>query len=132
MIFRQINCLPLYCYRYKNIHQIIYRNKNAKLQKIKLEIGVPIFESGWRNTSTIILRARGSAFESRFRLKCFSLNINYAPYEHCIVLKGWSLLPNALRPFQDLLCSPEFRYYLDVNMSIKFCSEGYFLRFEVL
>ena len=29
----------------------------------------------------------------------------------CIVLMGWSLLSNALRPFQDLLCSPEFRYY---------------------
>ena len=29
----------------------------------------------------------------------------------CIVLKGWSLLPNALRSFQDLLCSSEFRYY---------------------
>ena len=27
------------------------------------------------------------------------------------VLMGWSLLPNALRPFWDLLCSPEFRYY---------------------
>ena len=27
-----------------------------------------------------------------------------------IVLKGWSLLPNALRPSQHLLCSPEFRY----------------------
>ena len=23
----------------------------------------------------------------------------------------WSLLPDALRPFWDLLCSPEFRYY---------------------
>ena len=43
-----------------------------------------------------------------------------------IVLKGWSLLPNALRPFSDLLCSPEFRYYLEVNMPIKFCSEAYF------
>ena len=30
---------------------------------------------------------------------------------YCIVMMGWSLLPNALRPFQDLLCSPEFRYY---------------------
>ena len=30
---------------------------------------------------------------------------------YCIVIKGWSLLHNALRPFQDLLCSPEFRYY---------------------
>ena len=29
---------------------------------------------------------------------------------YCIVLKGWSLLPNALRPFQDLLCSPEFGF----------------------
>ena len=27
---------------------------------------------------------------------------------YCIVLMGWSLLPNALRHFQDLLCSPEF------------------------
>ena len=34
---------------------------------------------------------------------------NSRPY-HCIVLMGWSLLPNALRPFQDLLCSREFRY----------------------
>ena len=25
---------------------------------------------------------------------------------YCIVLKGWSLLPNVLQPFQDLLCSP--------------------------
>ena len=30
---------------------------------------------------------------------------------YCIVLKGWSLLSNVLRSFQDLLCSPEFRYY---------------------
>ena len=28
-----------------------------------------------------------------------------------IVLMGWLLLPNALRPIQDLLCSPEFKYY---------------------
>ena len=50
---------------------------------------------------------------------------------YCIVLKGWSLLPDVLRPFQDLFCSPEFRYYWDVNMPIKFCSEAYFsgLRF---
>ena len=28
------------------------------------------------------------------------------------IVMGWSLLPNALRPFfKDLLCSPEFRYY---------------------
>jgi hypothetical protein len=26
---------------------------------------------------------------------------------YCIALMGWSLLPNALRPFQNLLCSPE-------------------------
>ena len=26
-------------------------------------------------------------------------------FMYCIVLMGWSLLPNALRPFQDLLCS---------------------------
>ena len=51
---------------------------------------------------------------------------------YCIVLKGWSLLPNALQPFQDLLCFPEFRYYQDVNMLIKFCSETYFFRLEVL
>ena len=33
--------------------------------------------------------------------------------------------------FSDLLCSPKFRYYKDVNMLIKFCSEAYFsgLRF---
>ena len=30
---------------------------------------------------------------------------------YCIVLKGWSLLPNAVRPFSDLLWSPEFRYW---------------------
>ena len=28
----------------------------------------------------------------------------------CVILKGWSLVPNALRPFQDLLCSLKFRY----------------------
>ena len=48
------------------------------------------------------------------------------------VLMGWAILPNALRPFQDLLCSPEFRYYQDENMPIKFCSEAYFFRLEVL
>ena len=47
---------------------------------------------------------------------------------YCIVLKGWSLLPNELRPFQDLLCSREFRYDKDVNMPIKFCSETYFFQ----
>ena len=31
-----------------------------------------------------------------------------------------------------LLCSPRFKYYLDVNMPIKFCSEAYFFRLEVL
>ena len=34
----------------------------------------------------------------RFVLYCIVL--------YCIVLMGWSLLPNALRPFWDLLCSP--------------------------
>ena len=33
-----------------------------------------------------------------------------------------------LRPFQDLLCSREFRYYQEVNMPIKFCSEAYFFQ----
>jgi len=51
---------------------------------------------------------------------------------YCIVLMGWSLLPNELRPFQDLLCSPEFKYFYDVNMLNKFCSEAYFSRLEVL
>ena len=51
---------------------------------------------------------------------------------YCIVLMGWSLLPNALRPFQDILCFPEFRYYQDVNMPIKVCSEAYFVSPEVL
>ena len=32
---------------------------------------------------------------------CTSLHVLY-----CIVLMGWSLLSNALRPFWDLLCSP--------------------------
>ena len=45
---------------------------------------------------------------------------------------GWSLLPNALRPFQDLLRSPEFRYSLEVNMPIKICSEVYFFKLQVL
>ena len=35
---------------------------------------------------------------------------NFSLVMYCIVLKGWSLVPNALRPFQHLLCSPEFRY----------------------
>ena len=38
-------------------------------------------------------------------------HIIYCIVLYCIVLMGWSLLPNALQPFQDLLCSPEFRYY---------------------
>jgi len=33
------------------------------------------------------------------------------PVLNCIVWCGWSLLPDALRPFWYLLCSPEFRYY---------------------
>ena len=49
-------------------------------------------------------------------------------YLFVFVLMGWSLLPNTLRPFQDLLCAPEFRYYLDVNMPIKVCSEAYFFK----
>ena len=53
------------------------------------------------------------------------------PGSNCIVLKGWSLLPNSLRPFQDLLCSPEFSYQ-DLNMPIKICSEAYFFRLEIL
>ena len=35
----------------------------------------------------------------------------YCVVLYCIVLMGWSLLLNALRPFQDIFCSPEFRYY---------------------
>ena len=33
--------------------------------------------------------------------------------------------------FKDLLYSPEFRYYQDMNLPIRFCSEAYFsgLRF---
>ena len=62
-------------------------------------------------------------FESVNLLNCLST---------CIVLKGWLLLSNALRHFQDLLGSPEFGYYYDLNMPIKFCSEAYFLRLEVV
>ena len=43
-------------------------------------------------------------------------------------MTGWSLLPNALRPFEYRLCSREFRYHLDVNMPIKFSSEAYFFQ----
>ena len=32
--------------------------------------------------------------------------LTYFSFSHCIVLMGWSLLPNELRPFWDLLCSP--------------------------
>ena len=58
-----------------------------------------------------------------------SIKVSYligsATFQESIVLMGWSLLPNALRPFWDILCSPEFRYW-EVNMPIKFCSEDYF------
>ena len=45
---------------------------------------------------------------SFYRMYCI---VMYCIVLYYIVLKGRSLLPNALRPFQDLLCSPEFRYY---------------------
>ena len=47
-------------------------------------------------------------------------------YHYCIVLMGWTLLPDALRPFRDLLCSPEFRYYYDVNMPSNFAQKPIF------
>ena len=44
---------------------------------------------------------------------------------------GWSLLPNALRPFfKDVLCYPNLGI-TNVNMPIKFCSEAYFFMLEV-
>jgi hypothetical protein len=43
---------------------------------------------------------------------------------------GWSLLPNAMQPLRSIVL-PEFKYYLEVNIPIKFCSETYFFRLEV-
>ena len=56
-------------------------------------------------------------------------------FSHCIVLycvEGVVIAAQCTATFSDLLCSPEFRYYKDVNMSIKFCSEAYFFRLEVV
>jgi hypothetical protein len=54
---------------------------------------------------------------------------------YCVVLyfiEGVVIAAQCIASFSDILCSPEFRYYLDLNMPIKFCSEAYFFRLEVL
>ena len=40
-------------------------------------------------------------------LKSYNIQSQWLIKLYCIVLKGWSLLPYALRFFQDLLCSPD-------------------------
>jgi hypothetical protein len=50
-------------------------------------------------------------FKEPENLQIWDLISLYCIVLYCIVLKGWSLLPNALQPFQDRLCSPEFKYY---------------------
>ena len=50
----------------------------------------------------------------------------------CICFGGVVITAQCTETFSDLLCSPEFRYYYDVNMPIKVCSEAYFFKIEVL
>ena len=43
--------------------------------------------------------------------------IKYSTFiKNCIVLKGWLLLPNTLRCFSDLLCSPKFRFHKEYKL----------------
>ena len=55
-----------------------------------------------------------------------------AAYCICICFDWVVIAAQCTATFSDLLCSPEFRYYWDVNMSNKFCSESYFFRLQVL
>ena len=57
--------------------------------------------------------------------------LNASTYLYWIVLMGWSLLPNALRPFQIYFAPPNLGIRTWV-MPIKFCSGAYFFRLEVL
>ena len=47
----------------------------------------------------------GKCFTSKF-VFFIKYSVKNCYWLNCIVLMGWSLLPNALRPFWDLLCSP--------------------------
>ena len=47
---------------------------------------------------------------------------------YCIVLMGWSLLPNAPRPFWDLLCSPNLGIAMTWICRLNFCSETSFFQ----
>ena len=49
---------------------------------------------------------------------------------YCI--EGVVIAVQCTATLSDLLCSPEFTYYYDVNVPIKFCSEAYYFRLEVL
>ena len=49
----------------------------------------------------------------------------------CIGFDGVVIAAQWSATFSHLLCSPKFGYY-DVNMPVKFCSEAYFFRLEVL
>ena len=71
------------------------------------------------NTTTLLfsLKRLGILYqETREQVKVIVL--------YCI--KGVVIAAQCTTTFSDLLCSPEFRYYQDVNTPIKFCSEDYF------
>ena len=51
---------------------------------------------------------------------------------YCIVSMSGHCCPRHCDLLSGLLCSPEFRYYQDVNMPIKFCLEAYFLGLRFL
>ena len=76
-------------------------NLNQNNENQNLLIKVPL---GANASSTIIYH------EEEIHVPSF--NIRYFIAFYCFVLVGWSLLPHALRCFQDLLCSPEFRYFV--------------------
>ena len=61
-----------------------------------------------------------------------TLHIKYTlVFSVCICFDGVVIATQCTATFEDLLCSLEFRYYQDVNMPFRFCSEAYFsgLRF---
>ena len=99
--------IPVDMYRSPGILSKAEENPGCRLMKTVKPVitsnGIPYFP----------MRSEGSHSMSGREGKKTPLSIEVTIcYElYCIVLMGWSLLPNALRPFQDLLCSPEFRYY---------------------
>ena len=98
-IITRLSALSPFFIRISPSHR--YRHKSHTIKRT-----IPWF---WRRSG--LYRLPDFEIYERWISRVPKIQLLYCIVLNCIVLMGWSLLPNALRPFQDLLCSPEFRYY---------------------